>query len=91
MAVYVETRGEPLPDFAWFEALIRFKEASASALLTKRAMKAGIDDPDRLVTPVLTLIEQTIEQTQDAGRVQEWLDRIVTVNDLESVGIVPLQ
>ena len=64
MAVYVETRGEPLPDFAWFEALIRFKEASASALLTKRAMKAGIDDPDRLVTPVLTLIEQTIEQLE---------------------------
>ena len=64
IAVYVETRGEPLPDFAWFEALIRFKEASASALLTKRAIKAGIDDPDRLVTPVLKLIEQTIEQLE---------------------------
>jgi aminoglycoside phosphotransferase (APT) family kinase protein len=39
---YYEAYGETLPDMAWFEALTRYKETAASALLIKRARKSGV-------------------------------------------------
>ncbi|MFJ9127722.1 phosphotransferase family protein [Streptomyces sp. NPDC102340] len=38
---YQEARGEPLRDLAWFEALTKYKESAATALLIKRGRKAG--------------------------------------------------
>lgn len=38
---YEQTRGEAVPDIAWFEALTRYKEAAATGLLIKRARRAG--------------------------------------------------
>jgi hypothetical protein len=34
-------------------------------------------------------IEQAIEATQDANRLQQWLRGVVTANDLDSIGIAP--
>jgi aminoglycoside phosphotransferase (APT) family kinase protein len=39
--------GRELPDLRWFDALTRYKEAGATALLIKRGRKAG-DLPDSL-------------------------------------------
>jgi aminoglycoside phosphotransferase (APT) family kinase protein len=38
---YETARGGPLPDLAWFHALVRFKQASASAALVKNNRKAA--------------------------------------------------
>ncbi|MFE7792742.1 phosphotransferase family protein [Streptomyces sp. NPDC057460] len=37
---YQEARGEPLRNLAWFEALTKYKESAATALLIKRGRKA---------------------------------------------------
>ncbi|MFJ9246819.1 phosphotransferase family protein [Streptomyces sp. NPDC101776] len=38
---YEELRGEPLRDLPWFEALTKYKESAATALLIKRGRKSG--------------------------------------------------
>lgn len=38
---YQEARGEALPDLPWFEALTKYKESAATALLIKHARRAG--------------------------------------------------
>jgi aminoglycoside phosphotransferase (APT) family kinase protein len=46
-----------LPDLSWFEALTRYKEASATALLIKRGRKAGVlDDSLIRMEPALPLL-----------------------------------
>jgi aminoglycoside phosphotransferase (APT) family kinase protein len=45
LGAYVEASGEDYPDMEWFNALTYYKEAGASALLLKRAMKR----PERMV------------------------------------------
>jgi hypothetical protein len=34
-------------------------------------------------------VEQTIENTQDAGKLAEWLNGVITAKDLDSIGILP--
>jgi aminoglycoside phosphotransferase (APT) family kinase protein len=41
---YIAARGSGLPDMNWFEALTRYKETSATALLIKRYRKTGGQD-----------------------------------------------
>lgn len=41
IAAYEAEHGTALPDMAWFDALTKYKEAAATALLLKRALKAG--------------------------------------------------
>ena len=38
---YQDALGRPVPELGWFDALTRYKEASATGLLLKRAMKLG--------------------------------------------------
>jgi aminoglycoside phosphotransferase (APT) family kinase protein len=38
---YEDALGASVPDLGWFDALTRYKEASATGLLLKRAMKLG--------------------------------------------------
>jgi aminoglycoside phosphotransferase (APT) family kinase protein len=54
---YLEARGGQLPDLAWFDALTRYKEAAATALLIKRGRKADAM-PESLVRmePALPLL-----------------------------------
>jgi aminoglycoside phosphotransferase (APT) family kinase protein len=54
---YQEARGEPLCDMAWFEALTKYKEAAATALLIKRGRKAGrLTDMHRRMAPALPVL-----------------------------------
>ncbi|MGI5460189.1 phosphotransferase family protein [Streptomyces sp. CA-249302] len=54
---YQEARGEPLPDMAWFEALTKYKESAATALLIKRGRKAGqLTDMHRRMLPALPVL-----------------------------------
>lgn len=54
---YQEARGEPLRDMAWFEALTKYKEAAATALLIKRGRKAGrLSDMHRRMGPALPVL-----------------------------------
>ena len=54
---YQQTRGEPLPDMAWFEALTKYKESAATALLIKRGRKAGqLTDMHRRMLPALPVL-----------------------------------
>jgi hypothetical protein len=39
---YEQALGRSLPDLGWFDALTRYKEAAATALLIKRARKADV-------------------------------------------------
>ena len=46
MAAYEDASGEPVHDFEWFEALVRFKHAAVAALITKNTRKLaqpGVD------------------------------------------------
>ncbi|MFD3309509.1 phosphotransferase family protein [Streptomyces sp. NPDC058694] len=55
--VYQEARGEPLRDLAWFEALTKYKESAATALLIKRGRKAGRPtDMHQRMRPALPLL-----------------------------------
>ncbi|MEU6539079.1 phosphotransferase family protein [Streptomyces sp. NPDC047000] len=54
---YQEERGAPLRDMAWFEALTKYKEAAATALLIKRGRKAGrLTDMHRRMRPALPVL-----------------------------------
>lgn len=54
---YQEARGEPLRDLAWFEALTKYKESAATALLIKRGRKAGrLTDMHRRMLPALPVL-----------------------------------
>ena len=39
--------------------------------------------------PLPSEIEQTVESTQDADQLAQWLDRFATADDLDSIGILP--
>jgi aminoglycoside phosphotransferase (APT) family kinase protein len=59
---YLDARGEELPDLRWFQALTRYKEVSATALLVKRAQKAGpLDDlQQRMLGSLPVLVDETL-------------------------------
>lgn len=54
-AAYEEACGEPLRDMAWFDGPTRYKEAAATALLLKRALKSGreLSPANRRMLPAL--------------------------------------
>jgi aminoglycoside phosphotransferase (APT) family kinase protein len=57
LAAYEEARGAPLPDLDWFEALTKYKETAATALLIKRERKAGTPgDLTRRMQPALPVM-----------------------------------
>jgi aminoglycoside phosphotransferase (APT) family kinase protein len=57
LAAYEEARGEPLPDMDWFEALTKYKETAATALLIKRGLKAGaLSEANQRMVPALPLM-----------------------------------
>ncbi|MFI1927938.1 MULTISPECIES: phosphotransferase family protein [unclassified Streptomyces] len=60
---YQETRGESLADLPWFEALTKYKESAATALLIKRGRKADrVTDMHRRMRPALPeLLEEAME------------------------------
>lgn len=60
---YEELRGQPLRDLAWFEALTKYKESAATALLIKRGRKAGqLNDMHRRMLPALPeLLDEALE------------------------------
>ncbi|MER5754525.1 phosphotransferase family protein [Streptomyces sp. NPDC002088] len=60
---YQEARGEPLRDLAWFEALTKYKESAATALLIKRGRKAGkLNAMHRRMLPALpVLLDEAME------------------------------
>lgn len=60
LAGYATAGGPPLPDLAWFDALTRYKEAAATALLIKRGRKADSLPPTiaRMVPTLPDLIRQ---------------------------------
>lgn len=65
---YQEIRGEPLRDLEWFEALTKYKESAATALLIKRARKAGeLKDMHRRMLPALpVLLDEATELLERA-------------------------
>ncbi|KPI18910.1 aminoglycoside phosphotransferase [Actinobacteria bacterium OK074] len=60
---YQEERGEALRDLPWFEALTKYKESAATALLIKRGRKAGeLKDMHRRMLPALpVLLDEAME------------------------------
>ncbi|MEY2426353.1 MAG: hypothetical protein QOI61_1925 [Actinomycetota bacterium] len=63
VAAYTERLGRELPDLQWFDALTRYKEAAATALILKRA--AGADPSvtmSRMVKAFPTLLEEARTQ-----------------------------
>ncbi|MEU6352703.1 phosphotransferase family protein [Streptomyces sp. NPDC047072] len=60
---YQEARGERLADLEWFEALTKYKESAATALLIKRGRKAGeLTDMHRRMRPALpVLLDEALE------------------------------
>jgi len=51
---YEQSRGEPLRDLPWFEALTMYKESAATALLIKRGRKTGqLNTMHRRMLPAL--------------------------------------
>lgn len=56
--------GQALPGIRWFDALTRYKEAAATALLIKRAWKSGEDMPDSIarMVPALPLLLRAAEE-----------------------------
>ena len=57
---YTAAGGPDLPDLAWFDALTRYKEAGATALLIKRGRKAGVLPPplERMVPALPALLQE---------------------------------
>ncbi|MFE9924545.1 phosphotransferase family protein [Streptomyces sp. NPDC005774] len=54
---YQEARGDPLRDLPWFEALTKYKESAATALLIKRARRSGhVKDMHRRMLPALPVL-----------------------------------
>lgn len=62
---YQEARGEPLQDLPWFEALTKYKESAATALLIKRGRKAGpLSEANQRMLPALpVLLREAMELT----------------------------
>jgi aminoglycoside phosphotransferase (APT) family kinase protein len=59
VAAYEEFRGAPLTDLDWFDALTKYKESAATALLIKRSRKAGtLGDMERRMLPALAVMRQ---------------------------------
>lgn len=60
---YEELRGEPLPDLTWFEALTKYKESAATALLIKRGRKSGkLNTMHQRMLPALpVLLDEAME------------------------------
>jgi aminoglycoside phosphotransferase (APT) family kinase protein len=60
---YQQARGEPLSDLPWFEALTKYKESAATALLIKRGRKTGqLNDMHRRMLPALpVLLDEAME------------------------------
>jgi aminoglycoside phosphotransferase (APT) family kinase protein len=57
VAAYEEARGARVPDLSWFEALTKYKESAATALLIKRARKDGAEgDMHARMTPALPVL-----------------------------------
>ncbi|MFE6489323.1 phosphotransferase family protein, partial [Streptomyces sp. NPDC057757] len=57
LAAYQEARGEPLSELPWFEALTKYKETAATALLIKRARKTGqLKDMHQRMLPALPVL-----------------------------------
>ncbi|NYI75540.1 phosphotransferase family protein [Nocardioides panzhihuensis] len=62
IAAYEAHAGHRLPDMDWFDALTKYKEAAATALLLKRAIPAGELPPPmaRMVEAVPRLVTESI-------------------------------
>jgi aminoglycoside phosphotransferase (APT) family kinase protein len=64
-AAYVDASGQEPANFEWFHCLIRYKEAAATALLMKRAVKSGAADAGgNWVTAIPALTVECIERLQ---------------------------
>jgi aminoglycoside phosphotransferase (APT) family kinase protein len=63
-AAYVEASGEEPADFEWFHCLIRYKEAAATSLLMKRALKASGPPPANWDTNIRALTVECIERLE---------------------------
>jgi len=64
VAAYEAVHGTPLPDMVWFDALTKYKEAAATALLLKRALKAGRELNSRnqkMLPAVPNLVREAID------------------------------
>lgn len=58
---YIAARGEELPDLPWFEALTRYKETSATALLIKRGLKSGnLGTLDKMIPALPTMLDEAL-------------------------------
>jgi aminoglycoside phosphotransferase (APT) family kinase protein len=63
LAAYEEAAGAPVPDLAWFDALVRYKQAAASALLVKNAGRRGDTSPavDRMREGIARLLDAALD------------------------------
>jgi aminoglycoside phosphotransferase (APT) family kinase protein len=70
LKAYADAGGPDLPHLPWFEALTRYKEAAATALLIKRGRKAGHLEPtiERMVSALPKLLEEA-EHLLEGGTV----------------------
>jgi aminoglycoside phosphotransferase (APT) family kinase protein len=59
LAAYQDTAGAAVPDLDWFDALVRYKQAAASALLVKNADRRGDASPqiERMRTGIDLLLQ----------------------------------
>jgi aminoglycoside phosphotransferase (APT) family kinase protein len=59
-AAYEQARGAAVPDAAWFDALVRYKQAAATALLVKNARKRNDTHPrwDNMEGGIAALLEE---------------------------------
>lgn len=62
IAAYEAAGGRPLQDMAWFDALTKYKEAGATALLLKRGRRGGAMPPAmrRMVDGVPQLLDEVL-------------------------------
>jgi aminoglycoside phosphotransferase (APT) family kinase protein len=67
---YAAAGGAPLDDLVWFDALTRYKEAAATALLIKRARRSGDLPPglERMVPALPRLVDEALELLGAPGR-----------------------
>jgi aminoglycoside phosphotransferase (APT) family kinase protein len=66
---YTAADGAPLVDLRWFDALTRYKEAAATALLVKRARRSGDVHPalGRMVPALPRLVDEACVLLGAAG------------------------
>lgn len=62
LAAYEAAAGTPVPELPWFDALIRYKQAAAAALLVKNAGRRGDSSPaiDRLRAGIGRLLDDAL-------------------------------